>query len=290
MGICRFPLVITVLLCVASTARAEIATEVVTLNRSGREHRALITANKVRMDLAADSYMLADLVKDGKFYRVDPTRKRIVDLSSTLSLQSKNKPVNQTVTTGVKLVESGEGPEIIGYATKRYFLVADDRVCGEFFVSSKVLEIENLRRFTEVTRDIRSLNARRGTPLWTLARNPCSRARIELGEEVSRLGLPLRTFDENGIINQEVISIKTGVEVTAEKMSLPEGYQMTTASDAVRKNVGFARTGTSDPGPMKNQITGTPGQLEEELLRKRIIELEKLVEELQKRLGESGQH
>jgi hypothetical protein len=41
---------------------------------------------------------------------------------------------------------------------------------------------------------------------------------------------------------------------------------------------------------MKNQITGTPGQLEEELLRKRIIELEKLVEELQKRLGESGQH
>ena len=290
MRVGRSLYVVPILLCVASSAWAEFATEVVTRNRGGREHRALITADKVRMDLGAGSYLLADLVKDGKFYRVDPTLQRIVDLSAAIGQRSASNAANQTITTDVKLVEAGEGPEIAGYSTNRYRFMAGERICGEFLVSSQVLEVEHLRRFSEVMRDIRSLTVRRGTPLWGLARNPCSRARMELDEELSRLGLPLRTFDENGNINQEVITIKPGVLVTPEEMALPDGYRITTTQNIVRKAVNFGRTGGTDPAPVGHGNTGDEGQMEEERLRKRINVLEKQLEELKRRLEESGKN
>jgi hypothetical protein len=156
--------------------------------------------------------------EDNTYYLVNPDERSVMDLSGFLN-SSAGTGTGSSVTTELK--RKGNGPRIAGYDTVEYEMLADDRSCGVIFGSQAALK--KVDEFAEVF----SKMAARGSAVasqFGVPQDPCIAAAGQSPEMLKRTGLPLRSLDKNGALQNEVIRIDTNAQLPANAFSVPPDY------------------------------------------------------------------
>lgn len=171
---------------------------------------------KGRMEMSGGNEYMVINGQDNTYYLVSPDEKSVMDMSGFL---------NTTAGTGssvkTELKRKGDGPEIAGYDTIEYEMLADGKSCGVIFGAKDALK--EVDEFAEVF----SKMAARGSAMasqFGVPQDPCIAAAGESPEMLKKTGLPLRSLDRNGNLQNEVVRIDTNAKLPANAFSIPPDY------------------------------------------------------------------
>jgi len=217
------------LLCVQAAGAAQTATQVTIKNEKGRSEAILIGERMARMGTGEKGqYMLIELDGD-RIHMVDEQRREIHELKSG----GKTDPAPAG---DARLDKQGSGPEIAGYDTKHYHLLAGDTRCGDIFVSREAFEVSGIepvyRATRAMARKMRAMTAGFGAMGGD---DPCERADDLMLDNMEKYGMLMRSLDKNGKLETEVVAIKEDVTVAPGTFDLPEDYQRTDVNREMSK-------------------------------------------------------
>lgn len=156
---------------------------------------------------------------DNTYYMVSPDEKSVMDMSGFMQNAPASGPKGSVKT---ELNRKGKGPEIAGYSTIEYDMLANGKHCGVIFGSRDALDEVN--EFAEVF----SKMAARGSEMasqFGMPQDPCVAAAAESPEMLKKTGLPMRSLDENGVLQNEVVRIDTHAKLPENAFRIPPDYQ-----------------------------------------------------------------
>ncbi|MGV6859122.1 MAG: hypothetical protein ACWA5X_09120 [bacterium] len=200
------------------------ADTVVTVNEGGgHTSKVSIKGDWVRIGgEGRQEYMIGDL-KNGVMYAVVPAEKQIMELKGN---------GKKTAALGMKaeLKKRGDGPKIAEYSTVEYELLANGQSCGKTYISSKAGKIKDVKKLLQV---MDKLNPESIMPegmgaMMQGMMSPCAKASAETMNEAAALGMPLKTLNASGGVENEVVSINESVKLDDKLFELPEGYKRST--------------------------------------------------------------
>ncbi len=214
---------------VSVTSAAWADTVVKVKEGRGETSKVSIKGDWARIDPQGESeYLIGDL-KNGIMYAVVPKEKMIMELKSS---------GKKTEYPGIKaeLKKRGKGPKVAGFATEEYELLANGQSCGKTYVSAKAGEKEDLKKLLEIMDKLNpdSMMPEGMGAMMQGMMNPCAKASILTMPQASKLGMPLKTVNANGGVDNEVLSIDDSAKLDSAIFKLPEGYRRTTPGDMMQ--------------------------------------------------------
>lgn len=171
-----------------------------------------------RMEMASGNEYMVINGKDNTFYLVSPDDKSVMDMSGFLNDAPGTRSGSPVKS---ELKRRGDGPEIAGYDTVEYEMLANGKSCGVVFGSKDALEKVN--EFAEVFAKM----AARGSAMaaqFGVTQDPCIAAADESPEALKKTGFPMRSLDENGALLNEVVRIDTDAKLPANAFTIPPDY------------------------------------------------------------------
>ncbi len=217
-------------LLVTSIAFPALADTVIQQKSDDGENTTIsIKGDWARLDSGGDSeYQLWNL-KTGELNVVMPEDRTImvVNLRAKQS-KKKQRPIKATIK------KSGKGPKIAGYATTEYTVTAAGKRCGKEYISSAAAKSPEIRRLVENFASLAGLDDIMPGPMGAMAQSmqdPCDLASQSLGDQLPKLGMPLKSIDASGRVETEVTSIDTHARLDAKRFELPAGYKRTTMKE-----------------------------------------------------------
>lgn len=209
-----------------------------------------IEGQAIRMEMPGrpGGYLLMLLDQD-KRYSVNEKQKMAMDVSKPPEMPTPpNRPAQpERKQVQAELKEIGKGPDIAGYPTVHYQVLADGHACTDEYISPKALELPDLKNFAE------KQPARPKPPMPFMPQDPCTQAGFRLLDEVKTKGMVMRSVSQGKVVH-EVTAIQTGVKVDPAQFTLPEGYQVMTPQDMMRQMMqrqgGQGMPGGERPGGM----------------------------------------
>lgn len=166
------------------------------------------------------SFLWLDLAK-GKALAVSTEEKQMLDLSAMLS-GGHDRPAPPR--KGPALVEAGPGPDIAGFPTVRYKLMAGDELCYEEFLSPKALE---KAKAAELVRALAKLSQEDLPHEEAMeAENTCYTVERLAERQYEKLGLPLRTVTADGDVIHEVVTLHVDHDFPENTFALPTDYEV----------------------------------------------------------------
>lgn len=193
----------------------------------GAAERVSIQGDWARMDGLEEKgeYILGNLT-NGVMYVVMPSEKKILELKSNGKSSKKSSDIN------AQFKKVAKGPDIAGYATDEYELVANGQKCGKTWISKKAGEIKDVKKLLAVMDqfDPEAMMPEGMGGMMQGQMNPCDRAQLMTQLHVAKLGMPMKSVDESGRVEQEVVGIDKNAKLDASLFELPAGYQRTTPS------------------------------------------------------------
>ena len=194
----------------------------------GNLSEIMSNGNKTRMSMAPEpGYVLIDHTNQN-MYMVIPEEKTIMNMSAG----STN--TGEPVKVDIKLSEMGNGPKIAGYKTKKYSLKADGQDCGIIYGSKKALKNKDINNtFNAINKMIDNQSQLMGAASHMM--DACERAEMNLAAQAKITGLPLRTEDNRGALTNEIVSINTKANFSADTFNLPSDYTMTSMAEEMQK-------------------------------------------------------
>jgi len=126
-----------------------------------------------------------------------------------------------------QLIKQGEARLVAGYPTVKYQVMADDKVCSESYFSQEVFKVPYVEKFLKA---FRRMSSSRKPQIKGMRLPPCMKAHDDLEAQLMGLGVPMKTIlkipNQGEVVRDEIISIKTEVEVSPGSFNLPRGYQV----------------------------------------------------------------
>lgn len=177
------------------------------------------------------SYILVDYSKNGVKFVV-PQQKQIYDVSEQLALLDTSSAGAKS--ESLSLHDKGAGPTIAGYETTQYDLMLDEESCGTVFSSRKALEDSGLGQMFRVLRKIALQQVQALTAVKSQV-PPCQLGKLNSMEQILSVGAPLRTQDENGNVESEVLKVEQNASLPADIFSVPAEYKVINALDESKK-------------------------------------------------------
>lgn len=209
------------------SAQAMADTVVHVRSGHGDAEKVSIQGDWARMDGLEDrgEYILGNLAS-GVMYVVMPGERKILELKSN----GKSKSSSASIDAQFKKV--AKGPEIAGYSTDEYELVANGQKCGKTWISEAAGDIKDVKRLLAVMDqfDPEAMMPEGMGGMMQGHMNPCDRAQLMTQLHVAKLGMPMKSVDETGRVEQEVVGIDKDAKLDAKLFQLPAGYQRTTPS------------------------------------------------------------
>lgn len=179
----------------------------------------------VRMDDADQpGYMLIDL-KTSQFKMVDTTSREVIDMSGMMPPMSGAMPPSVPAVT-INLKNTGSGPDIAGYPTQRYLVIANGTNCGTIFGSKKALQEKGMQSLLDAMKQL-SQQANKMSRQFRTMRSVCEQADFENASTFQKTGAPMRIVDENGQIDSEVSKIDSNAQHPAGHYDTPKGFRVT---------------------------------------------------------------
>ncbi|MCP1673656.1 hypothetical protein J2T57_000755 [Natronocella acetinitrilica] len=202
---------------IAAPAVSHAVSLITIAERDGAMTRTWIDGSRVRVQGSGDSYLLLN-TRFERFYAVFPTRRDAMNLAADLPQLPADAPANNNYATSLE--HTGSGPRIAGYNTERYRMLGNRRTCGYVYLSRDAMEraaaADYLRTMSEFNQRQRLASRRAGEDLGA-----CEAAQQTAMANYPELGLPMRTVDERGTVQQEVVSIQTRTPVEHGFFDLP---------------------------------------------------------------------
>lgn len=226
----RLPLSV---LATALTFNAAHAATIIRMEAGPQRMPSLMTVEngKARMQSEQDNYILID-PSAGEYLYIMRPEQQIVQMNSAPP-KDAGHAAKVTRPPTIKLVHKGAGPKIAGFATQRYQLFANGKLCLNTYLSREALERGQLKDFLD---GFFRLQARQKQEYRAGgAQYPaCDDAQETLMGRYPELGLAMRTVDPNGQLRQEVVDIQTGVIVKPEAFQPPQGFKKLTNEEFLR--------------------------------------------------------
>jgi hypothetical protein len=221
----------------AAHAQAAVVIETTTSNPQGSQKQKVIIDDKnARIEAGTDNqqFMLVSF-SDKKSYMVNTKQKQALDMTPPaappadfLKQLQQQQPQNNVPDAKVELVKKGDGPEIAGYPTTHYQIVANGTVCSNEFLADKALQNPQIKAFADYMRSMKEDRKKAMGDFAPKASEPCVQAAEKLGDQVMKLGLSMRSTDQENKVRQEVLSIKADEKVDAVQFKVPEGFEIMT--------------------------------------------------------------
>lgn len=263
----------------AASAHAAVVIETTTATPQGSQKQKVTIDDKhARLEVGTDTqqFMLISL-SDKKSYMINLKHKQAVDMTPPASppaeflkhLQSQ-QPQN-VPDAQVDLVKKGDGPEIAGYPTVHYQIIANGTVCSNEFLSEKALHNPHIKAFTDYMQSMKEERKKAMGDFAPKSPDPCVQAAEKLGEQVMKLGLSMRSTDRENKVHQEVLSIKTDEKVEPSQFKIPDGFEIMTPQQMFQRATQPNMHGTQPPQPMGGSMYPTPEQpkkMQEEFMKR----------------------
>lgn len=211
------------------------ATVVEQRDAQGNMQKVTIEKAFARMEgFKPELYMLVDF-QAKKMYMVNTKEQKAVENnmnSEGAAMPPGMKQPQSPPEVEAKLVKIGDGPEIAGYATVHYQVTANGEVCSNDYFSESADKIEYIHSFSEMMDGFRK-KTMKAMPF--MPANPCLHAYSKLQPEFLKHGTVLRSTAKDGKVMNEVVSIKTSVEIAPDLLKIPEGYKIMTEKELMEQ-------------------------------------------------------
>lgn len=186
---------------------------------------------KARMQSEPDNYILID-ASAGQYLYVMRAEQQVVQMNSAPPADAQ--PSGKTsALPAVKLVHKGAGPKIAGFATQRYQLFANGKLCLNTYLSRDAMVRGDLKDFLDGFYRLQAKQKQEYRAIGTRY-EPCDDAQETLMGRYPELGLAMRTIDATGQLRQEIVEMQLGVAVKPEAFQVPQGFKQVTHEELLR--------------------------------------------------------
>ncbi len=216
-----------------ATTSATAATVIKTKELSGKTSTMTVQGVMARMGAHKGQYVIVD-AKKGAFYAVNDQAKEVINLSEGIPSPGKGSQAKKAPKVDTELKHVGTGPKIAGYPTEHYKVLANGKVCEDTWLSPAATKDAHLGDFLDAFYKFFS-KQRRAYQQAGMQYSPCDEAQAVATGKYTKLGMAMKTTLPDGSVRQEVLSIKTGVDVPASTFELPKGYPVMTRKEQMEK-------------------------------------------------------
>jgi hypothetical protein len=210
------------------SSSALMAGTIVTM-KSGNSTSEIITDGKqAKMGMGDEGYIIVDY-KTHSVKAVDPRKKRVM----LLNANDMPKGGGKAPKVNVQINNLGSGPTVAGYKTRKFSYKVNGKACGIIYGSKDVYKLNGIKELFDA---MQTMMQRQQDMMGGYAAmiDVCTLGDLKLGEQVSTVGVPMR-MEENGKVDNEIISIKLNVSLPANAFSIPASYKTVTMSDEINK-------------------------------------------------------
>ncbi|MEM7017212.1 MAG: hypothetical protein AAF512_07700 [Pseudomonadota bacterium] len=234
---------------------------------SERPEKMLIEGKNAKMEMGMPNgqYILIKL-NEGKVYMVNPPQKQIMDVLKGQD-QMPKPPASNRTKPKYDIVKKGSGPEIAGYKTEHYQLMANDKLCSNEYLSTDAMKVKHVASFMEAMKKMNEMRQESYRNMPFAAQDPCDELQADAVDELAGKGFSMRSADAEGNVRREVSSIKTGIAVQPGTFDLPKGYQVTSPYEMLQKVMKGMSQNNAKPG-LPNADPEAQQQLSQQLLQK----------------------
>lgn len=216
-----------------SSAPATAATVVETRDAAGQTSTMTVQGPRARIQMGPQRYVLIDTA-EGSYYAVD-VRRRVVMNMGQVPEHVTDLPRSEAAAreAEVEFRHVGSGPRIAGYPTEHYRLYADGRLCQQSYLSRAALDAAEMAEFLQGFHRFSKRQQERYRALGVAA-EPCEQAEQVAAARHPQLGMPMKIV-ANGQIRQEVLRLRTGVDVPAQQLEAPAGFRLIAPHQAAQQ-------------------------------------------------------
>jgi len=227
---------------------------------------------KVRVDSSAEpGYIIIDL-KQNKIIAVSHEEKKIIDMGNI----EHDETVRHSQPLNIEFVKKGNGPSIIGYATKHYEVRVNGKKCSDEYLNKtmpKNLGIEAvLAKMPSADSGMEMMQD------MAMQMNPCLLAEPGISAMFSRYGYPLRSVNANGELDTEVIRVNKKASLPAGGFSYPKAYQRVDAGKMMHD--------------LQQKMQNMPELTEEGMQNatpEQLQQMQQMMEQMMKKMGQPGE-
>jgi len=166
-----------------------------------------------------EGYGLIDLEKK-TFHMVNPQERTVLDMSSMVWKAAAKGQSGEATQVNARLEKVGSGPEIAGYATEQYTLLANGKACQDLYFSRKAFDDSGFAEvWAKAGEALREMNSEY---------DACDVAEVEV-LDYEKYGWPLKTVHRESMHAgqfEEVLRIERGVEPPPGGFEVPAGYRV----------------------------------------------------------------
>lgn len=204
---------------------------------AGRASRVTIGPDKARIDSAnAEMHLLLDLTTR-RILMVNVRERFALDLSSPPPPRSEHARAAAAglAPPEVALADSGAGPEIAGYPTRRYRILVDGVHCHDEYLASAPLAEPGIRRFIEIMAAASDDQDNRVLTQITEPERLCEVSDDLVDDHYPRLGIPLRNVALDGTLTHQITGIRLDAPAQAMLLELPAEYPVLTRAQVIER-------------------------------------------------------
>jgi len=195
--------------------------------KSDNEMTTVLTDGKqARMNMAGSEYVLIDYKKQD--IKVVSKQKQEVMLLDTDGMPTGNTaPVVRT-----SINKMGTGSVIAGYKTQKFSYTANGETCGVIHGSKAAYQVNGVK---ELFIAMKAMMEKEMAVMGGYAgmADACTLADMQVSDHVNTIGVPMRT-EKNGIIDSEIMHIKTDVALPADTFIVPASYKTVSMQDKMK--------------------------------------------------------
>ncbi|MDH5544664.1 MAG: hypothetical protein OEZ43_03660 [Gammaproteobacteria bacterium] len=204
----------------------------------------------------SDEYMLIDM-NSHVTYVVDGQNKMAIKIDADQMMPSMTSAQKAPRKPNIELRELGNGPKIAGYSTKHFVLNANGVKCSEHFITNKLSDIPEIKKFSTVMEQQAAVNH------MDFGDNVCEYAESELERQFSRNGIPLRSLDASGKPFFDTVEININARFSASEFAIPSGYQVITQQELMQREMNNAMS--SGDMPTQKELEQMSQQIQEQM-------------------------
>ncbi len=175
-----------------------------------------------RMDSdQSQEYQIWDLNK-GVLYAVSPAERRIMEMKP-----GEHQGAQPGVAVKLEMKKVGKGPKIAGYSTEEYLVMANGKQCGKEYISKRAAKNADIQHLLDNTSKLADLAMMPRAMMGMSNTDPCVLADMDKSDHFKKLGIPLKSIDADGQVDNEIVSIDTKAKLDAKLFALPSDYERT---------------------------------------------------------------
>jgi hypothetical protein len=214
-------------LCASFAAMADI--RIYSTDNNGQPIIFSSNDRYARMDNQHEkNYALVDFARH-QFMLVNPRQREalVLDNSSPASPRA-GSPLN------IEVIAQGNGPNIAGYATRKFTLSANGKQCAVIYGSKQLASLPEMQKLTRALEQLQQRISR-----MMIGFNPliddCTRAKAQTSQTFKTTGTPLRIDNAHGQTQSQVTRIERHAQIPASAYQIPPGFKVTSMKDQMKQ-------------------------------------------------------